>query len=303
MKNIYKTFALLAFILLTLSCENDGGDSKIATQYGAVINIQKLPSTDAFINLVSIENNENINLGVSIDLALGDIASIDVIGIYIKKDGTTLKGKFITEIKNLPYSINITQKEIIDAFKDINNSSDLQIGDKLAISAEITLKDGRKLNLLNDDGSSNFSPKIENSNTYKNYQIYNVSCPSSLGGTYEYSTTNAGEQGGYFTDEIRTGNVTFEDQGGGIYTISDITFGGWALLYGPSEGEAKGVKLVDICNTLSLTGTDKWGDIFLLTNLTINGNKMSFHWENDYGEYGDTTLKRTDGTSWPSLKL
>ena len=30
---------------------------------------------------------------------------------------------------------------------------------------------------------------------------------------------------------------------------------------------------------------------------------MSFHWENDYGEFGDTTLTRTDGTNWPQLSL
>jgi len=300
MKNTNKIFALLAFLMLALSCENDGGDSKIETQYGAIINIQKKTDTDAFINILAIENSENINLGVTIDNTLGDISSIDIIGFYTKSDGTILKGKFSTAIKELPYSLNINQQDIVNTFNGLDTTSDIQIGDKLTITAELTLKDGRTLKLLNDDGSNNFSSKINNTNSYKNSQVYNVSCASSLGGTYEFSTTNIGEAGGYFTSDTFTGTVTFEDQGGGIYTISDASFGGYDELYGDI---AKNVELQDICNQISFKGTNQYGDSFAMTNLIVNGDKISFHWETSYGEFGDTTLKRTDSSSWPPLNL
>lgn len=300
MKNTYKIFALLTFLMLTISCENDGGDSKIDTQYGALVNVQKTATTDAFINILALENNEDISLGFTIDVALGDIASLDIIGLYTKLDGTILKGNFATGIKELPYTVNFDQNDIINTFDGLNATSDIQIGEKLTISAILTLKDGRVLKLLNDDGSINFTSKINNTNIYKNFQVYNVSCGSFLGGIYEYSTTNVGESGGYFTSDTFTGTVTFEDLGGGIYLISDATFGGYDVLYGDI---AKNVELQDICNQISFKGTNQYGDSFSMTNLIVNGNKISFHWETSYGEYGDTTLTRTDNTDWPDLTL
>ncbi|MBA0884441.1 hypothetical protein [Flavobacterium undicola] len=303
MKNIRKIFAILTLLMLVLSCENDGGDSKIDTQYGAVIDIQKSSSSETYINLVALQNGGDINLGFTIDKAVGDIASIDVVGLYIKSDGTTIfKGKFSTAIKTFPYTLNINKQKIYDAFSQLNSSDDFETGDQLTISAELTLKDGTVLKLINDDGSNNFSPNIATSSTYKVFQAYNVSCPSSLGGTYQFTTTNTSAPTGEFAAGPLTGTVVFEDLGGGVYNISDASFGGWAGLYGPGNIAQK-VQLKDICNKISYLGTDQYGEVFTFSNLVVNGDKISFHWENDYGEFGNTTLKRTDGSNWPSLTL
>jgi len=128
------------------------------------------------------------------------------------------------------------------------------------------------------------------------------SCISELAGTYASVTTNMGEPGGGRVAGPQAGTVTFTKISAGLYSISDAAFGGTTGLYGPGNS-ATGVTLQDICNQISYTGVDQYGEIFTFSNLTVNASKLSFHWENDYGEFGDTTLTRTDGTSWPSLFL
>lgn len=66
---------------------------------------------------------------------------------------------------------------------------------------------------------------------------------------------------------------------------------------------ATGVELQDICNQISYNGVNQYGDSFTMTNLVVNGNKITFHWETSYGEFGDTTLTKTDNTNWPDLTL
>lgn len=302
MKKISFLIVTLVVALLMPSCENDGGDSKINISKGALPNIQKISTTDAFIDLVAVQSGDAINLGFTVDLAIGDINSMDIMALYKKSDGTIYKAKLATGITTFPTTFNISQTDILNAFNELNSTGDFQIGDQLTITAELTLKDGRVQKIINDDGTNNFSPNIASSNLYKVFQTYNVSCPSDLGGTYEYSTTNIGEPQGYFTNEIVTGTVTFEDLGGGVYNISDASFGGWRGLYGPGN-IAEGVQLSDICNKIAYIGVDQYGEVFTFSNLVVNGSQISFHWENDYGEYGDTTLKRTDNSNWPDLTL
>ena len=120
MKNTYKIFTLLAMIMLIFSCEKDGGDSNQDLEYGAVIDIQKTTSTDAYINLTAVENGESINLGFTIDNAVGEITSMDVVAFYTKTDGTVLKGKLATGIKTLPYSLNFSQTDLFKAIDGLN---------------------------------------------------------------------------------------------------------------------------------------------------------------------------------------
>lgn len=126
-------------------------------------------------------------------------------------------------------------------------------------------------------------------------------CPSSLAGTYTYSTTNYAVPGSPVVTTPTTGTVTIAATNvAGEYTISDGSFGVYAL-YGEL---ATGLKLKDSCGKLSYAEprTNQYGDKFTLSNVTVNGSQLMFHFTSDYqtGEYGDVTLTRTDGTSWPS---
>ncbi|WP_418263945.1 hypothetical protein [Flavobacterium faecale] len=298
MKNIIYTFKIIMFSMLLIACENDGGDSKIAIDRAAIPNIQKTATSDSFINLVDLNNNQPINLELSVAVAYGDISSMDIVGFYTQGN-TTYKSILKANQTTFPLTLSFTAQDIISAFSVLNTKEDFKIGDKLIISANVTLKNGKVYKIYDDNGEPNFGSDVSNSVQYSVGQTFLVSCPSFLAGTYSYSTTNIGD-GVFFTTDNYTGSVTFTDKSGGIYEISDGTFGGYDYLYGET---ATGVQLQDICNKISFKGTNQYGDSFTMTNLVVNGNKLSFHWETSYGEFGDTTLTRTDNTNWPDLTL
>lgn len=299
MKKIQHIITIIALLFLLPCCENDGGDSKISTQNGALPNIQKTANTDTFIDILSLQSGGDFNIGFSADLAIGKISSMDIVAFYTKVDGTVLKATIATNIVSLPATFTLNRDDLFDAFSTLNSPNDISTGDKLTISTDITLKDGTVLKILNDDGTNNFSSNIATSNLYKVFQTYNVACASYLAGTYNFSTTNVGEPGGTFISSTLTGTVTLTDKGGGVYDISDASFGGYDALYGGDI--AKGVQLQDVCNKISFQGKDQYGDIYSFTSLVVNGKNLTFHWKNDYGEFGDTTLTRTDNTNWPAL--
>ncbi|OYU81609.1 MAG: hypothetical protein CFE23_03825 [Flavobacterium sp. BFFFF1] len=304
MKNIKLIFTLLAIVLLVPSCENDGGDSKIDTQNGAVPNVQKVEDSEAFVNLVAVNNGDPINLQFTIGVGEGEelVQSMDVLLFYYKTDGSVYKGTLDNDVTSFPKTYSISQADLFDVFDELNSAADIEVGDQLLVTTNVTLKDGTNIQMVNDDGSNNFSPNIANSSFYDVIQTYNVACESDLGGTYNYTTTNASAPTGEFAAGPLTGTTTLTDNGGGVYSIDDASFGGWIGLYGPGN-VATGVTFTDVCGQLSYTDADQFGEIFTLSNLVVNGSELSFHWENDYGEFGDTTLTRTDGTDWPPLHL
>lgn len=124
-----------------------------------------------------------------------------------------------------------------------------------------------------------------------------LKCDSDLAGTYQYSTTNFFVPGApaVVTTPV-TGTVTLTETGEGQYSISDASFGAWPYFYGES---ALGLGFSDMCNKLSFTGKSQYNDDFTISNVTVNGNNLTFDWTTSYGEYGTTTLVRPTG--WPPL--
>ena len=196
--------------------------------------------------------------------------------------------------------MNLSQTDLINAFNSLNTPADFQLGNSLTVSTQLTLSDGRVIKIINDNGKDNYGGGIANLGDIKIRQSFDVSCPSSLAGTYAYVTTNCTAPTGEVALGPLTGNVTLTGTGG-TYTISDASFGGWIGLYGPGQA-ATGVKLKDVCNKISYSGADQFGEVFTFSNLVISGNKMTFNWENDYGEKGKTELTKPNG-NWPALFL
>lgn len=125
-------------------------------------------------------------------------------------------------------------------------------------------------------------------------------CDSALAGTYQFSTTNffTPDTGVVVTAPV-TGSVTFGQASDGVYTISDASFGAYKVLYGGTT-IASGVRLQDLCSKLSLQGTNQYGDSFAISNVVVSGNQLTFKWTTSYGEYGTTTLTKSNG-NWPAL--
>lgn len=229
MKKIQLILAFLAVVLMAPSCSNDGGDSKISTQSGAVPNIQKTATDDSSINLIAVTNGDPIHLGFTVDLAEGAAAvqSLDVVLFYFKGNGDVYRTVLESGVTTFPKSFSLTQNDLFDKFDQLNSGTDFEIGDQLVVTADITLKDGTVLKLLNNDGSSNYSPNIANSSQYAVLQTYDVSCPlddaSNFSGDYkvvtdEWADYGAGdiipldyqpEADGTFTFRILSTNNTF----------------------------------------------------------------------------------------------
>jgi hypothetical protein len=126
-----------------------------------------------------------------------------------------------------------------------------------------------------------------------------VTCPSDLGGTYSYSMTNIVGGVGYTTcASPQTGTGTLTEGANGVYSGTDFTFGQFACGYGDTP-PAGTLRLNDICDKLSFTGVDKYGDSYSITVISVTASVLTFDWLNTYGDGGRVALTRTDAKSWP----
>jgi len=136
--------------------------------------------------------------------------------------------------------------------------------------------------------------------TFNQEVLVKFSCPSALAGTYQYSTVNAFAPGLAVVPGPITGNVILQQVGDGIYSISDSSFGAYSKWSGYAPAST-GIRLVDLCNTLSFTGANiQYGDTWSISDVVVNGNKLTFKWTTSYGEYATTTLTKSNG-NWPPL--
>jgi hypothetical protein len=283
MKKIFNTkFSLaLAFASLLLTSCDDKGD---ATGYSTLIVAEGVVGTiNLDAPLAATQTVREGDQGVyTYNITLNKPQSVDIHIKISQIDGNADDNDF-----------EFTREIVIPAYSTVG------VGEiKIFYDAEDEDTETFKLRI----GDVNTSNALVTSQELS-FEILN--CFSDLAGTYNYVTTNCYAPG---TPPISvagplTGTVTFAATAdAGVYALSDGSFGGWVGLYGP-DTFATGLKFVDLCGEVAYGGEDQYGDDYTFTNLVINGSSMSFHWENTYGEYGDTTLSRPDGSNWPNLTL
>lgn len=287
---------LLAIILAVTSCEDDGGSSKKDLKTGAVPNITKDAKYDSFIDLIKLSAGETITIGSNVNIAQGDVVSMDIVGFY-QKGTAVYKATFKSNVTTFPATLILTQDDLISAFTELNSASDFELGDQLTITSILTLKDGSILKIINDDGTRNYGADIANSNVYKVVQIYNVSCPSKLEGTYSVLSSGASTDSGPSPSENPISNfpytTTITADGGGSYTMSDA-FGGleilWYDIYG-LDFEVKG-NFKDVCGSLSGSFTGAFGEANTISGTSSTDGTLTIHWENEWGDYGDAVYTK-----------
>lgn len=298
MKKVRLIIASLFLVIFIISCEKDGGDSVIALDNSATPNIQKVDGTDAFIDLVAVSSNTPINVEFTVDIGFGEVASADIVMFYFS-GSNVYKAVYQTNVTTFPTSFSFSQADIFAAFDELNDASDLAVGDALKITAELTLKNGTVVKILNDDGTANYGADIANSPLFSVVQTYNVSCPSDLAGTYNVLTTATSTDPGPTASENPIANfpysVTITDNGGGNYTISDA-FGGvyilWYDIYG-LDFEVEGT-FDDVCGTISGTFPEPFGTDVNYTGTVNPDGTLSIHWINGYGDEGDSVYTRAN---------
>jgi hypothetical protein len=176
MKKLKLIFTSILLVFIAVSCEDDGGTSKIDLVEGAVPNIKKIATTDQGINLIALQNGGNINLGLTLGVGRGDVASMDVIGFYTK-NGVKERGVLKTNVTGFPATVNITQTDLYAAFTSLNSVSDIGVTDQLLITADLKLNNGTVIKLFTDAGVPRYGADISNAPFLSLSQTYAVACP------------------------------------------------------------------------------------------------------------------------------
>lgn len=130
-----------------------------------------------------------------------------------------------------------------------------------------------------------------------------VACSSDLGGTYNYVSTNlVATNGGPCPAGEVTGTVTFTDQGGGTYLVSDLGFGQYgSSCWNDAPATSANATIQDVCNQIISGGLDQYGLEYIWTITDVSGSDLSISWVNNYGDAGDVVITRPDGSDWPAL--
>jgi len=299
MKKFKIIFVSLFAIAITLSCNDDGGDSKLNLKTSAVPNIQKLGGTDPILNLLEIQEGNDVTISFTASVGEGNVASLDVVGFFIKTDGSLEKVVLANDVNTLPVNITLSKSDLIDIYSSLNTDADFELGDQLIITADLTLEDGTVVKMLNDNGSRNYGTDISISPLYSVTQIYTVSCPSDLGGTYSVVSSGSSTDPGPTPDENPITDypytTTITDNGGGSYTMSDA-FGGlyilWYDIYG-LDFEVEG-NFTDVCGNLNGSFTDPFGGAVTITGTVNPDGTLSIHWDNEFGDTGDSVYTKVE---------
>lgn len=295
MKKIKLILSLFVLALLAPSCEKDGGDSVLDLTVAGFPRVTKVADSEGFIDLIAVNNDDPIALSFTIDEQYGDIASMEVVGYYFTATGDVYKAVIDPNLTTFPKTYTITATDLFTYFDELNSAEDLAIGDKLTITANVTLDNGQKFDLLNAEGKPNYGSNFAVT-PYSPITTYNVACPSDLGGTYSALTSGSSTDPGPSPSENPIANfpytVTLTDNGGGSYTISDA-FGGvymlWYDIYGLNF-EVEGT-FSDVCGTISGEFPEPFGTQVIYTgSVDSETGVITINWVNGYDDTGVTIL-------------
>lgn len=271
------TFSFLAMVLpmLFFSCGGEAnGDIFVEQNYtpkGTLITTSNV--VNGFFDLADADNSF-----VSFDVGFeGEAAGTAEVNVTYKDSGE----KLYTSVTSFPTTVTITMDEILSA---INTSMDnVEIGDAVTFSFDA----------------------VGSGTTYRssNSLVVPFSCKSNIGGTYDYVSTNLLAANGYTcpTGEV-SGEVTFEDLGGGEFLVSDLGFGQYeSTCWNDGPATSPNAIITDVCNRIISGGLDQYGLAYDWTITDVSGSDLSISWANDYGDSGKVVITRRDGTDWPPL--
>lgn len=271
MKNrLINSSIIVLEILFFIGCSTN--EDELMQPYKTGIVFPEITQVNSsYFDILDVEN-AYIDFDVTVDTDIAE--SITIEKTY--KGTKTEIGTFTS----VPVNVKVTAEQ---AVSDIPGASidDIELGDVFLFEVIVTSKNGLRTR----------------SNVIMNAP---VACKSELGGTFDYSTvvTGVGDGGdiGGCNNPV-TGQASFDEDGAGFYRVSDATFGQYDCAWGDTP--AVGVTLTDVCNTVTVGGSDQYQLIYTFVILSNDGTNLELDWSNDYGDAGTTVLTRTDGTNWP----
>ncbi|WP_420320202.1 hypothetical protein [Flagellimonas sp.] len=311
MKNL-RLYIALALVALVASCSED---DKVT------VGVQETVARGAVLRTISTESS-SFNIfdasafwGVTIeeqdheDGAL--LSSIDVFVNFVDNtpsNGTTATtetmiktvsaSEFTSGPNGLPRaSISVTFAESTAALG--LSDTDYDGGDQIAIRLLLKLTDGRTFTDVDATGNVSGGSFFSSPYTYRASLV----CPSDLAGAHPYVSSNLQAANGYPcpVGDV-AGTVTFTDQGGGTYLVSDLGFGQYpSSCWNDGPATSAGATFVDACNLITSGGLDQYGLTYIWVINDVTGPELSMSWSNDYGDSGDVIITREGGADWPPL--
>jgi hypothetical protein len=302
MKNIKYLLSLLVGFFITSSCVDfvEPAIPYNGFETGTYLKTLKAPTSVDFFNLGS--SKFEVTLEVHALDKVNNVQEVEVLASH--RRGNTVSqerslGKIPGSAFSTPsggkwpvasYSVGVSQVLSTIGLLPTN----IRGGDFLQYRLILTTTDGKVFS------NNNLTGDVSGGVYYASPFFYRtpVVCPSDLGGTYDFESTDMKSAFGACAGTI-TGKVTLTKQANGTsYAISDPTFGFWPC-YGDTPGG--NVLLNDACGGLSFSGTDKYGDAYTFTFISNDGTNLVFRWTNASAETGQVTLKANAGKPWPSL--
>jgi hypothetical protein len=287
MKNYYRYITLFALLFVALSCsDDDSGRFNENPEFGWVQFPTNNTNRTIFIEDILAEQTESFSVPF----------------------------RFTAPINTAPLTVNYSIENIEGVASDVldfdesstilANTNTGEIVFDIDLSAlEANPFQGYVFDIVLTSATRGVRIGLQDGSYPTRYRV-NLSAPCEvpdISGTYSFVSSNlqSGPGGGCPNgDGTASGNVTWTALGDDTYSSSDLSFGQFASCWGDSP--ATGPTLSMLCSTLSVSGTDQYGDQYTYTITDVNGPDLTIEWENTYGDGGTVVLTRTDGTDWPA---
>ena len=311
-------YSLFFLMIGLVSCEPDGDtvfdQVRDATTFGGVLrtvqvvsgNFNAFDPSSEFSVIVEEQDEQNGDLLESVD-------------VYVKFNDFTEDGVNLTTqemlLETIPASAftdgpnglprttySVTLGEVSSALGI--DADEYNGGDRFTIRFALNLTDGRTFSAADTSGPVSGGSYFKSPFTY----AANLVCPSELNVPFTWVATDFFFQGSPVGVGPQSGSdkLVRAANSNTSYTFESgfFDFGYYCVVYsaanpGCGDGAAGSLKLSDVCGKLTYTGADQFGDAWEITNVMVDGNKLTFTWESAYGERSTVTLTRTDGMEWP----
>jgi hypothetical protein len=294
MKNIFKITFLACFTLIAFSCDEDATEGKFGDNPEAGWVHFVSGDNEALIFKEDLVDDGTSTIMVPVNLAL-PVNLSDLMVSYTINDVVGDSGDIITGTSSLVFPAGTNDPQMIEITLDLD-----------VLANDIFVENVFDVELTSTNRSSVQTGITPGDNFPVTYRV-TLSPPCftpTIDGTYDVVSTNlqSGAGGGCPDGDGSTSStVTWTALGDDIYASTDLSFGMFAECWGDTP--AVGPLLVVVCNELSVTGSDQYGDSYTYNITSINGPDLTIQWENTYGDGGTSVLTRTDGTDWPDLAL
>ncbi|TPN81323.1 hypothetical protein [Aquimarina algicola] len=239
-----------------------------------------------------------------------DVTAIKVVGSF--KDNTVMMGgtdisKNDVLIQEIPSSQFTTSGELPEVTFTITGTE--LLGDFGYTADQIKGTDVFTYQIVLVTANGEFTDVSANFDNQSADHTFNaqVLCPSDFSAEFTYESTNLIEDEDLDVPTSRwatqTGTGSFEEVREGVYRITPgATFGALSLWNDGVTAGPENIFLRDNCGTFSYIGEDSNEDGYNISPLTVNGNELTYTWENDEDQSGTVTLTRTDGMDWPDIE-